>query len=52
MLQHYESIVPTDGEGNKIPVASDGSWVDEAKYHVGLTMMPDAEVCLRFIPKR
>lgn len=51
MLQHYKQIIPTDGAGNEIALASDGSWVDDVKYHVGLTMMPDAEVWLRFVPK-
>lgn len=51
MLQHYKQIIPTDGAGNEIALASDGSWVDDVKYHVGLTMMPDAKVWLRFVPK-
>jgi hypothetical protein len=52
MLQHYKAMVPTDGAGNEIAVGNDGSWVDDdVKYHVGLTMMPDDKVWLRFIPK-
>jgi hypothetical protein len=52
MLQHNKRILPIDGAGNEIALASDGSWVDDVKYHVGLTMMPDARVLLRFVPKR
>jgi len=51
MLQHYKQIVPVDEAGNEIALVSDGSWVDNVKYHVGLTMMPDARVLLRFVPK-
>jgi hypothetical protein len=52
MLQHYKAIIPTDGAGKPIALTSDGSWVHEVKYHVGLTMMPDSGIWLRFIPKR
>lgn len=51
MLQHYREIVPTDETGGKLKFESDGWWVDEVKYHVGLTMMPDAGVWLRLVPR-
>jgi hypothetical protein len=51
MLQHYKAIIPTDGAGNTIALASDG-WEDAVKYHVGLTMMPADGMWLRFVPKR
>lgn len=51
MLQRYKHIIPTDGAGNEIAFAPHGSWVDDVKYHVGVTMMPDAGVWLRFVPK-
>lgn len=51
ILQHYKTITPIDGAGKTIAIASDGAWLTEVKYHVGLTMMPDAGVWLRFVPK-
>lgn len=51
VLQHYKKIVPTDEAGDVDVFGSDGSWVDDVKYHVGLNMMPDAGVWLRFVPK-
>ena len=51
VLQHYKAIIPTDGAGKTTAPASDGQWVENVKYHVGLTMMPDEKVWLRFIPK-
>ena len=51
ILQHYDKIIPTDEDGNVLAVQSDGSWVDDVQYHVGLTMMPDAGVWIRLVPK-
>ena len=51
MLQHYTQIVATDDTGNALAFRSDGLWVDDVKYHVGLTMMPEAGVWLRFVPR-
>ncbi|KAI5359826.1 Putative cytochrome P450 [Septoria linicola] len=50
VLQHYEQIIPTDENGKEIAVGTDGSWVDDVKYHVGLTMMPQAGVWIRLVP--
>lgn len=49
-LQYYQEIIPTDEAGNTLAFRPDGAWVDDVKYHVGLTMMPDAGVWLRFVP--
>ena len=51
MLQHYKAIIPTDGAGKLIAFASDGECIKYVAYHVGLTMMPDDRVWVRFIPK-
>jgi hypothetical protein len=51
VLQHYKQIVATDDAGNASAFRPDGLWVDDVKYHVGLTMMPDAGVWLRFVPR-
>ncbi|EGP89995.1 putative P450 monooxygenase [Zymoseptoria tritici IPO323] len=49
-LQHFQEIIPIDEDGNTLAFRSDGAWVDDVKYHVGLTMMPDAGLWLRFVP--
>lgn len=50
-IQHFEQVVPTDEHGDELALGSGGSWVDDVKYHVGLTMMPDAGVWLRFVSR-
>lgn len=51
-LQHFDEITATDSEGNAITHLQGSSWVDHVKYHVGLTMSPDAGVWLRLVPSR
>ncbi|CAK4031831.1 cytochrome P450 CYP5202A1 [Lecanosticta acicola] len=47
MLQYFESIVAVNENGAEETVAKDGAWVDDVKYHVGLTMSPDEGVWVR-----
>lgn len=51
MLQHYKEIIPVDKEGNELEFKPNGAWVEDVKYDVGLTMMPDAGVWLRLVPQ-
>lgn len=51
MLQHYKQIIATDDAGNALAFRPDGLWVDDVKYDVGLTMMPEGGVWLRFVPR-
>ncbi|KAF7187754.1 Cytochrome P450 [Pseudocercospora fuligena] len=51
MLQHYKAILPVDKEGHEVKFKPDGAWVEDVKYDVGLTMMPDAGVWLRLVPQ-
>ena len=51
-LQYFDSIEAME-VGGDAPVKPRGeSWVDDVKYHVGLTMMPDEGVWLRLVPAR
>jgi len=51
-LQYFDSIEAMQA-GGKMPVKlSGGSWVQDVKYHVGLTMSPDEGVWLRLTAAR
>ncbi|KAF2666146.1 cytochrome P450 [Microthyrium microscopicum] len=47
VLQHFEKIVAADETGNELKQNPEENWVDNVKYHVGLTMSPDAGVFVR-----
>lgn len=47
ILQHFDEMVATDCNGRTLQCGPGGSWVDDVKYHVGLTMSPDEGVWLR-----
>lgn len=47
VLQHFDSITPVNAQGDVQKIAPNGSWVDNVKYHVGLTMSPDDGVWVK-----
>jgi hypothetical protein len=49
-LQHFNEIIATDETGSALLSGTNGSWVDNVKYHVGLTMSPDEGVWIRLVP--
>ncbi|KXT08306.1 hypothetical protein AC579_1791 [Pseudocercospora musae] len=51
MLQNYKEILPVDQQGHELKFKPGGAWVEDVKYDVGLTMMPDAGVWLHLIPQ-
>lgn len=50
ILQVFEEITAIDKLGNVLPIAANGSWVESARYDVGLTMSPHGGVWVRLIP--
>jgi hypothetical protein len=48
-LQLFSEISPLKPNGKTEPL--DPGWVDEVKYHVGLTMSPDDGVWVRLRPR-
>lgn len=49
LLQHFDSIVAVDKDGREIQPSSDGAWVADVRYHVGLTMSPEEGVFVRLV---
>lgn len=51
-LQHFEGIEAVDSKGEAVVSEQGRSWVDDVKYHVGMTMSPDEGVWLKLVPAK
>ncbi|KAF2110262.1 putative P450 monooxygenase [Lophiotrema nucula] len=49
LLQKLKTLTPVDPDGKDVDL-SKGNWVDDVKYHVGLTMSPDNGVWVKMTP--